>query len=104
MSNAPAPDATADVAPEPAPAPTVHGYPLTDSRGQDVIHVPRGEYVAVIKKLADDGYVQVSDLCGVDYLTHPGRTLPAGIEPERFEVVVNLLDVGHRRRVRIRLQ
>ena len=28
---------------------------------------------------------------GVDYLTHPGRDLPAGIAPERFEVVVELL-------------
>ncbi len=103
MSNVPAPD-TADVVPEPEPAPTVHGFLLTESHGQSVVHVPRGEYLALVKKLADDGYVQISDLCGVDYLTHPGRTLPAGIAPERFEVVVNLLDIEHRRRLRLRVQ
>jgi NADH-quinone oxidoreductase subunit C len=58
----------------------------------------------LIKKLADDGYVQVIDVCGVDYLTHPGRTLPEGVAPERFEVVVNLLDLEHRRRLRLRVQ
>ena len=97
-------DAPADVVPEPDPAPTVHGYLLTESHGQSVVHVPRGEYLALVKKLADDGYVQISDLCGVDYLTHPGRTLPAGVAPERFEVVVNLLDIEHRQRLRLRVQ
>jgi NADH-quinone oxidoreductase subunit C len=86
-------------------APTsLHGHALTDSRGQAVVHVPRAEYVALIKMLADDGYVQVSDLCGVDYLTHPGRALPPDIRAERFEIVVNLLDVEHRRRLRVRVQ
>jgi NADH-quinone oxidoreductase subunit C len=92
----------APAAPE-AP-PTVHGHPLTDSYGQPVVHVPRDGYLALIKQLADDGYVQASDLCGVDYLTHPGRALPDGIAPGRFEVVVNLLDIEHRRRLRIRVQ
>ena len=40
----------------------------------------------------------------VDYLTHPGRTLPEGVGPERFEVVVNLLSLSKRQRVRIRVQ
>ncbi len=88
----------------PAEPTELHGHPLSDSRGQTVVHVPREGYVALIKKLADDGYVQVSDLCGVDYLTHPGRTLPGGVAPQRFEVVVNLLDVEHRRRLRVRVQ
>jgi len=44
------------------------------------------------------------DLCGVDYLTHPGRHLPEGLDPERFEVVVNLLDLGAARRLRVRVQ
>jgi NADH-quinone oxidoreductase subunit C len=43
-------------------------------------------------------------VCGVDYLTHPGRTLPEGVVPERFEVVVSLLDREGRRRVRVRVQ
>jgi NADH-quinone oxidoreductase subunit C len=103
MSNTPAP-AEADTTPTPEPAPTVHGHPLTESLGQAVVHVPRAGYIALLKALADDGYVQVSDLCGVDYLTHPGRALPDGIEAERFEVVVNLLDVEHRQRLRVRVQ
>ncbi len=93
-----------EVAPiEPGPV-TIHGWPLTDSNGQGVIHLPRDQYLATIKKLLDDGYVQVIDLCCVDYLTHPGRTLPDNVEAQRFEVVVNLLDVEHRRRLRIRVQ
>ncbi|CAB4885524.1 unannotated protein [freshwater metagenome] len=104
MSNAPASEATADPVPTPEPAPTLHGFPLTESHGQAVLHLPRPQYVAVMKKLIADGYVMAIDLCGVDYLTHPGRSLPDGVEPERFEVVVNLLDIEHRRRLRVRVQ
>jgi NADH-quinone oxidoreductase subunit C len=32
------------------------------------------------------------------------RSVPEGITPERFEVVVNLLDLGNRRRLRLRVQ
>lgn len=90
-------------APTPEP-PMIHGHLVTESLGQPVIHVARDAYVATVKKLIADGYVQATDLCGVDYLTHPGRTLPEGVVGERFEVVVNLLDVEHRRRLRIRVQ
>ena len=41
--------------------------------------------------LKDDGYELPVGVTGVDYLTHPGRDLPDGIGPERFEVVVELL-------------
>jgi NADH-quinone oxidoreductase subunit C len=41
---------------------------------------------------------------GVDYLTHPGRTLPATVAPERFEVVVLLIDHANGRRARVRVQ
>ena len=44
------------------------------------------------------------DLCGVDYLDFMGRSLPDGIAAERFEVVVNLLDLSNRRRTRLRVQ
>ena len=99
-----APNTEADAPEAPPEAPTVHGHPLTDSNGQAVVHVPRESYVALIKLLADDGYVQASDLCGIDYLTHPGRALPDGIVAGRFEVVVNLIDIEHRRRLRVRVQ
>ncbi len=91
--------------PEPGPAePTMHGCPLTDSFGQAVVHPTRDEYVAVLRKLADDGYTVAVDLTAVDYLEFHGRVLPAGIAPERFEVVVNLLDLHNRRRLRVRVQ
>jgi NADH-quinone oxidoreductase subunit C len=45
-----------------------------------------------------------SDLTATDYLTHSGRTLPEGIEPERFEIVVNLTAIATRDRIRVRVQ
>ena len=105
MSDTPTPEVSEDATPTAEPAPEqVHGFTLSYSRGQPVVHVPREQYVALVKTLISDGYVQVSDLCGIDYLTHPGRTLPEGIVAERFEVVVNLLDIEHRRRLRVRVQ
>ncbi len=82
----------------------VHGCPVTDSRGQTVLHPTREQYLGVVKALADEGYAMCVDLTAVDYLRYPGRPLPEGIVAERFEVVVNLLDVTHRRRVRLRVQ
>ena len=54
--------------------------------------------------LRDDGFEMCVDLCGVDYLTHPGRSLPDSIAPQRFEVVVNLLSLSRKLRARIRVQ
>ena len=72
--------------------------------GQDVLHVARDEYLDTVKRLVDDGYTMCIDLTGVDYLELPGRSLPDGIVAERFEVVVNLLDMRERRRIRLRVQ
>ncbi len=71
---------------------------------QDVVHVARDEYLDTIKRLVDDGYTMCVDLTGVDYLERPHRTLPDGAPAERFEVVVNLLDMRSRRRLRLRIQ
>ena len=84
--------------------PRFTAIPLVDSLGQAVVHVPRADYVALIKSLLADGYGMVIDLCAIDFLKHPGRSLPQGCSPERFEVVVNLLDLEHRRRLRVRVQ
>ena len=62
------------------------------------------QYLPLIKKLVDDGYDMCSDLTAVDYLTHPGRTLPEGVEAQRFELVVNLLSLNNRTRLRVRVQ
>jgi len=74
------------------------------SCGQEVMHPTREQYLDVAKGLADDGYTVCIDLCGVDYLQHMERPLPADVRAERFEVVVNLLDIGQRRRTRLRVQ
>jgi NADH-quinone oxidoreductase subunit C len=81
-----------------------HGCPVTGDRGQLVLHPTRERYVEVVKALADDGYTTCVDVTAVDYLVHTGRSLPDGITGERFEVVVNLLDIARRRRVRVRVQ
>jgi NADH-quinone oxidoreductase subunit C len=86
-----------------APA-EMYGCPMVDLRGQVVVFPSREEYVGVVKALADDGYTMAIDLCGVDYLDYVDRRLPAGVTPERFEVVLNLLDITHRRRIRLRVQ
>lgn len=82
----------------------LHGCPVVDSLGQIVVHVPREAYLGVVKALADDGYTMCVDLTAVDYLERPARALPDGIAAERFEVVVNLLDMRGRRRLRLRVQ
>ena len=71
---------------------------------QDVRFPTRENYVELVTGLRDGGFEMCADLCAVDYLTHPGRTLPDGVQPERFEVVVNLLSLSQVRRVRIRVQ
>ena len=83
---------------------SLHGAPVSDSRGQRVVHPSREQYIAVLKKLIDEGYVMCSDLTAVDYLTHPGRTLPAGLAAERFELVLNLTSITTRDRIRVRVQ
>lgn len=83
---------------------TLHGCPVTDSCGQVVLHPSRERYVEVVKSLADEGYTMVVDLCGVDYVGFMDRALPDVVTAERFEVVVNLLDLTHRRRIRLRVQ
>ena len=90
-------------APEPEPE-TRHGALVSRSCGQEVLHPSRDEYRAVIQALCEEGFEACMDVTAVDYLTHPGRTLPDGVEPERFEVVVNLLSRANRTRVRVRVQ
>jgi NADH-quinone oxidoreductase subunit C len=72
--------------------------------GQELLFPTRAQYVDLVRELRDGGFEMCADLCGVDYLTHPGRRLPEGVVAERFEVVVNLLSLSQARRLRIRLQ
>ncbi len=82
----------------------LHGCPLVDSLGQQVLFVPRERWYDVMGALRTDGWEMCADLTAVDYLTHPGRTLPEGTAAERFEVVANLLSVSKRQRLRARTQ
>jgi len=82
----------------------LHGAPVSESRGQRVVHPDRAQYITVLKKLLDEGYVMCSDLTAVDYLTHPGRDLPSGVAAERFELVLNLTSISTRDRMRVRVQ
>ncbi|MEY4401274.1 MAG: hypothetical protein RL072_1139 [Actinomycetota bacterium] len=75
-----------------------------ESRGQKVLFVEASEYPAAVESLYRDGYTMCVDLTAVDYLVHPGRSLPDGVAGERFEVIVNLLSVSRRERVRLRVQ
>lgn len=88
-----------------SPGPVLrHGVPVSMSRGQEVLHPDRGHWIPLATALFDEGYLVAVDLTAVDYLTHPGRPLPDGVTPERFEVVVSLLSHTHRSRVRLRVQ
>jgi NADH-quinone oxidoreductase subunit C len=77
---------------------------LTDRHVDQLAFPQRGTYKQMVAAFKDAGFETCADLCAVDYLTHPGRTLPDGVAPERFEVVVNLLSLSMRQRVRIRVQ
>jgi NADH-quinone oxidoreductase subunit C len=84
------------------------GHPPLTSPGPaasaDVLFPERGRYHDVAAGRRDDGFEMCTDLCAVDYLSHPGRRLPAEVTAERFEVVVQLLSVGQGRRCQIRVQ
>ena len=89
--------------PEEEPA-LIHGSVSTLSRGQLVVFPDRADYVDMVGLLYDDGYRVCVDLTGVDYLFNMERALPAGVKPERFEVVLNLLSTEQRQRIRLRVQ
>jgi NADH-quinone oxidoreductase subunit C len=83
----------------------VYGCPTIERRGQTVVFVPRERYLEVIGGLQNDGYNMCIDVTAVDYLKpEQSRTLPDGVAPERFEVVVNLLSMAQKKRIRIRTQ
>jgi NADH-quinone oxidoreductase subunit C len=91
--------------PSAAPEPeTLHGAPITYSRGQKTAHTSTGGYVKLVTELKKSGFNMCVDLTAVDYLMTADRDLPAGISGERFEVVANLLSHSNRERIRVRAQ
>jgi NADH-quinone oxidoreductase subunit C len=97
-------DTAVDQAASTPPAVSSHGVAVLSSQGHDVLFPSRERYLELVGELRREGFEMCADLCAVDYLTHPGRTLPAGVDPERFEVVVNLLSLSARKRIRLRVQ
>ncbi len=71
---------------------------------QEVVFPTRDQYYDLVSEYRDDGFEMCADVCGVDYLAHPGRRLPEGVVAERFEVVANLLSLSRAIRVRVRVQ
>jgi len=82
----------------------LYGVPSAEAFGQTVIFASADTYFDVFGELQSDGFTQVIDLCGVDYLDHVRTDLPASVIPERFEVVVNLISHSRRERIRVRCQ
>jgi NADH-quinone oxidoreductase subunit C len=92
-------------APAASPAGILPDVPRLPDRLVDQLAFPRRDtYKEMVTAFRDAGFEMCADLCAVDYLTHPGRSLPDGVTAERFEVVVNLLSMSTRQRVRIRVQ
>ena len=103
------PDAAdaADVATiaDPVAAAVVDRFPgsvAVASHGQSVVYVDRAVWHDVVAYLrAEERFTQCVDVTAVDHSADVERLVVAGVEPERFEVVANLL--SHPRNVRIRL-
>ena len=98
-------EAAPTAAPVGAPSGVLPEVPRLSDRLVDQLAFPhRDTYHRMVAAFRDAGFETCADLCAVDYLTHPGRSLPDGVAPERFEVVVNLLSLSMRQRVRVRVQ
>jgi NADH-quinone oxidoreductase subunit C len=100
-------DEEVEVAAEaPDEPPTRYGVPLTTGRGQTVLHPGRDELVDLVRTLRDDeGFRVCVDVTAVDYVAYRApRDLPAGVEPQRYEVVVGLLCHATAERLRLRVQ
>ena len=84
--------------------PTRYDVPVTESRGQAVVHPDREAFIDTVTAIRDDGFNVLIDVTAVDYLQSGGRDLPHGVAPERFELVVGLLSHAKRERIRLRVQ
>jgi len=82
----------------------LHGVIVSHSHDQVVLHPSREEYLPLLSTLHGEGWFSMLDLCGVDYLENFDRPLPDGVRPERFEIVVQLINHRERARLRLRIQ
>lgn len=82
----------------------MYGVPVGTAFGQTVLFPDAEGYLDLFSELSGDGFQQVIDLCGVDYLNHTRADLPPSVIPERFEVVINLISHARKDRIRVRIQ
>ena len=88
-----------------ASAPTRYGLPVVEATGQIVLHPEVDQWLDTVSALQADGFCMANDVTAVAYSDKPGRTeQPAGVSPERFEVVASFIDHAGGRRVRLRAQ
>jgi NADH-quinone oxidoreductase subunit C len=84
---------------------TLAALPATGALGETTLHVARDDLRDVVAALRDEGWLMCLDVSAVDYLTYDApRELPAGVEPERFELVVLLISHNDKARLRLRVQ
>ncbi|MEL7155609.1 MAG: NADH-quinone oxidoreductase subunit C [Actinomycetota bacterium] len=85
--------------------PTRYGFPVTESRGQAVLHPPRSAWRDLAVTLLNDGWNMCVDVTAVDYSAYTAeRGLPPGVEAERYEVVASFLSYERAERLRARVQ
>lgn len=83
----------------------LHGAPVLGTGGERVVHPSRQQLHDVVAALRDEGWLMCLDITAVDYLTYGApRSVPAGVEPQRFELVVLLMSHAERQRLRLRVQ
>jgi NADH/F420H2 dehydrogenase subunit C len=73
-----------------------------ESCGQPVVYLDRARLAEAATHLRDEEqFTMCVDVTAVDHLTNGAHIVPDGVEPERFEVVCNLLSNARNRRIRI---
>jgi NADH:ubiquinone oxidoreductase subunit C len=78
------------------------GAVFHDSHGQPVVYLDRAQWVDAATMLRDDEqFTTCLDVTAVDHLVDGVRNCPAGVTPERFEVVANFLSHARNRRIRV---
>jgi NADH:ubiquinone oxidoreductase subunit C len=75
---------------------------FVESHGQPVVYVDRSVVADVARLLRDEEqFTMLVDTVVVDHLLDGTRPRVPGVEPERFEVVVNFLSHARNRRLRV---
>lgn len=106
MADAEAATPDGDEAEAESPGPVlVHDAPVSESRGDTVVHPGRDRLVEVVTALRDEGWLMCLDVTAVDHLANAApRVLPEGIDPERFELVVLLINHAEPQRLMLKVQ